>query len=250
MIPNPAYEHWLRQDSLILAIINTSLTEDVLSQVMSYTTSKDVWLALQQNFSSISRAKAVQLRTQLATARKGAMNAKDYFISIKRMSDELALAGQPLTSDEILTYILTGLGQEYDSLVSTITSRSDAVTLEDLYSLLLITESRINQHHDTIQVTASANMATRYPPSFQSRPGNSYPSSNRSRTNFYRGRSRGGRSTIRDTGAPTSLICQISPWVSSSSSPLLQDGRSGGACGAEGEAVLGLLWVDCSDRCY
>jgi len=55
-IPNLEYDHWLRQDSLILATINTSLNEDVLSQVMSYTTSKDVWLALQRNLSSISRA--------------------------------------------------------------------------------------------------------------------------------------------------------------------------------------------------
>ena len=45
-IPNLEYDHWLCQDSLILATINTSLIEDVLSQVMSYTTSKDVWLAL------------------------------------------------------------------------------------------------------------------------------------------------------------------------------------------------------------
>jgi hypothetical protein len=72
------------------------------------------------------------------------MITKDYFLFIKRMADELALAGQPLKSDEILTYVLAGLGQEYDSLVSTITSHSDVVTLKELYSLLLIAESRIN----------------------------------------------------------------------------------------------------------
>jgi len=106
------------------------------------------------------------------------MTAKDYFLSIKCMADELAFAGQPLKSDEILTYVLAGLGQEYDSLVSTITSCSDAVILEELYSLLLIAESRINQHYDTIQVVASVNMDTRQPPLFQSRPSNIYPSSN------------------------------------------------------------------------
>jgi hypothetical protein len=42
------------------------------------------------------------------------MITKDYFLFIKRMADELALAGQPLKSDEILTYVLAGLGQEYD----------------------------------------------------------------------------------------------------------------------------------------
>jgi hypothetical protein len=137
------------------------------------------------------------------------MITKDYFLFIKRMADELALAGQPLKSDEILTYVLAGLGQEYDSLVSTITSHSDVVTLKELYSLLLIAESRINQHHDTIQVAASVNMATRQPHLFQSHPGNIYPSSNRGCGNSYRGKGRGGRSTTRDQGVYNSLICQV-----------------------------------------
>lgn len=57
------------------------------------------------------------------------------------MADELALAGQPLKTNDIITYVLVGLGQEYDSLASTITYRSDPVTLEELYSLFLICES-------------------------------------------------------------------------------------------------------------
>ncbi|KAL6331349.1 hypothetical protein AAG906_011286 [Vitis piasezkii] len=92
-IPNPQYLQWLRQDSLILSTINASLTEDVLTQVMSYTTSQE-----------------------LANARKGALSANAYFLSIKRMADELALAGQPLKPDDIITYVLARLGQEYDSL--------------------------------------------------------------------------------------------------------------------------------------
>jgi hypothetical protein len=39
-IPNPQYVQWLHQDSIILATINASLTEDVLTQIMSYTTSR------------------------------------------------------------------------------------------------------------------------------------------------------------------------------------------------------------------
>jgi hypothetical protein len=32
------------------------------------------------------------------------------------MTDELALAGQPLITDDIITYVLVGLGEEYNSL--------------------------------------------------------------------------------------------------------------------------------------
>ncbi|KAA8550585.1 hypothetical protein F0562_002269 [Nyssa sinensis] len=126
------------KDFLILATINALLTEDVLTQVMSYPISREVWLALERNFSSISHAKAIQIRTQLANARKGALPSNAYFLLIKRMADELALVGQPLNANDIITYVLVGLGQEYDSLASTITSYSDPVTLEELYSLLLI----------------------------------------------------------------------------------------------------------------
>ena len=172
---------------------------------MSYNTSKEVWLALQQNFSSISRAKAVQIRTQLATARKGAKSAKDFFLSIKRMADDLALAGQPLKNEEILTYVLAGLGQEYDSFVSTITSRSDEVPLEELYSMLLLTEARINQHHDSIQVAASVNMATRSAPQYQPRPVNSY----RGQGNHFRPHNKGGRYNHRAPATNSSIVCQV-----------------------------------------
>ena len=63
------------------------------------------------------------------------------------MVDELALARQPLTSDDIITYVLVGLGQDYDSLASIITSRLDPVSLKELYSLLLIYESWINHNN-------------------------------------------------------------------------------------------------------
>ena len=206
-VPNPEYAQWIRQDSIILATINSSLTEEVLSQVMSYNTSREVWHALQQNFSSISRAKTVQIRTQLATARKGAMSAKDFFLSIKRMADDLALAGQPLKNEEILTYVLAGLGQEYDSLVSTITSRSDEVPLEELYSMLLFSEARINQHHDQIHVAASVNMATKSTPQYYaaSRSAHSY----RGRGNQFRSHSKGGRYTHRAPATSSSLVCQV-----------------------------------------
>ncbi|KAA8536638.1 hypothetical protein F0562_029116 [Nyssa sinensis] len=199
------------QDSLILATINASLTEDVLTQVMSYPTSREVWLALERTFSFISRAKAIQIRTQLANAKKGALSANAYFLSIKRMADELALAGQPLKANDIITYVLAGLGQEYDSLASTITSRSDPVTLEELYSLLLICESRINHNNQSLHAAASVNLATKQPQQQSQSPfrtAANFQPSNRGRGG-YRGRGRGGRFNSRDQGPSNSVICQV-----------------------------------------
>ena len=60
---NPAYSHWIRQDNLILSTLMTSLSEPILAQVVNYTTSMAVWNALDDTFSSRSRARILQIRT-------------------------------------------------------------------------------------------------------------------------------------------------------------------------------------------
>jgi hypothetical protein len=60
---------------------------------MSYTISREAWLALERTFSLISCAKSIQICTQLINILKEALSANAYFLSIKRMTDELALTG-------------------------------------------------------------------------------------------------------------------------------------------------------------
>ncbi|KAK6148412.1 hypothetical protein DH2020_019324 [Rehmannia glutinosa] len=161
-IPNPSYEIWETQDNLILSCINSSLLDAVLAQVAHYSTSAEVWTALNSVFALQSRAKAVHVRSQLSNLQKGNQSATDYFMTIKRLTDELAIADQPLKCDDIVTYLLAGLRPEYDSLISMVSRRDGSLTLEEIYSMLLTCEARI-QHNTQILTlpVASANIATR-----------------------------------------------------------------------------------------
>jgi hypothetical protein len=153
----------LRQDSLILATNNSSLTKDVLTKVFSYTTSREVWLALKRSFSFFSHVKTIQVHIQLANTKKGVMSAQSYFLHIKRLLDELALAGQPLTCDDIFTYFLASLSQEYDSLASMVSSCPDPITLEEFYYLLLLCESRVTHNNQLVTLVALVHLASRQP---------------------------------------------------------------------------------------
>jgi hypothetical protein len=106
-----------------------------------------------------------------------------------------------------ITYIITELGKEYDSLASTISSRLVPVSLEELFSLLLICESRINHNNQPLQIAASANLVTTQPQQYNCQPG-TFQYSNRYRGN-YRGRGRGGHSHFHDSNQSQSLICQV-----------------------------------------
>ena len=79
--------------------------------------------------------------------------ANDYFLFIKRLTDELAMAGQPLRCDEIISCVLARLGHEYDGLVSSIYAQNDPVSLEEVYSLLIVIESCLNHHQLSIPTT-------------------------------------------------------------------------------------------------
>jgi len=77
---NPLYEHWQRQDDIIVVILFSIILENILIQMVSHTTSAAIWCALAKSFSSQSHARVIQLRTELVNTRKGAQSAHDFFI--------------------------------------------------------------------------------------------------------------------------------------------------------------------------
>jgi len=120
------------------------------------------------------------------------------------MTDELAVADHALHCDEIISYLLSGLGHDYDSFVTTITARTYPITLEEVYALLLTTESCL-QHHNSPIVQPTVHVATRQSSSSSYKGRNSYRGRGRNyrEVSFYNGSN--GRNTFhRDT-----MICQV-----------------------------------------
>jgi hypothetical protein len=129
-------------------------------------------------FASQTRVRAVNLRISLANTKKGNSSATDYFTKMKGFSDEMVAAGQPITDDELIEYILTGLPTEYESLVTSLITRVESVTIDELYSQLLNFETRMDLVQGGDQ--SSANMA-----------GRGGRGNNRGRGGPYHGRGRG-----------------------------------------------------------
>ena len=77
---------------LILSTLMSFMTESVLTLVIFYTTSHVVWQAIVIHFSSQFKACIIHIRTQLATIKKGNQYANEYFLSIKKLTDELVVA--------------------------------------------------------------------------------------------------------------------------------------------------------------
>ncbi|KAK0578823.1 hypothetical protein LWI29_016663 [Acer saccharum] len=64
---------------------------------------------------------------------------------MKCIADNLSVAGNPVTEEDLVLYLLAGMGSDYDSVVVNVTARTDNLTLHEVYALLLNHESRMEQ---------------------------------------------------------------------------------------------------------
>uniref|UniRef100_A0A2N9IS14 Retrotransposon Copia-like N-terminal domain-containing protein n=1 Tax=Fagus sylvatica TaxID=28930 RepID=A0A2N9IS14_FAGSY len=160
LIPNPEFQAWHLQDQLILSALISSLSETILAHVVKCSTSRDVWLALERMFTSHSRARIMQIHYQLATLRKGDSPIADYFHRFTNLADTLAAVDHPLNDIELISFLLAGLGSDYDSFVTSVNTRVEPLSLEDLYGHLLAHELRLVQNQPSVDLSiATANYA-------------------------------------------------------------------------------------------
>ncbi|KAG6504484.1 hypothetical protein ZIOFF_036817 [Zingiber officinale] len=85
----------------------------------------------------------MHLRSQLQTIQKGALTVVEYLQNINKMVDTLAAAGQRISDDDLIFHVLGDLGPEYESLVITLTTRSDTTSFDDMVGMLLSHEYRL-----------------------------------------------------------------------------------------------------------
>jgi hypothetical protein len=121
----------------------SSVSRNVLVQVVVLLTASDVWKHIETSYASHSRARVINTRMALATTQKGSMTAAKYVSKMKSLADDMAYTGKKLDNEELSSYILDGLDAEYNSLVSSIAARVEPISLGELYSQLLSFETRL-----------------------------------------------------------------------------------------------------------
>jgi hypothetical protein len=117
---------------------------------------------MMEMFSSQSQAWVVQLCTRLNQCRKEDKSGQVYLDEINGLSDEMAAAGKPLDNLDVFSHILSGLDEEYDGFVASITALIKAeknVSLSDVYSQFMSYEARMESTKSSDG--SSVNIATR-----------------------------------------------------------------------------------------
>ena len=95
----------------------------------------------------------MQIHYQLTTLKKGNSSIADYFHQFTTLIDTLVAIAQPLNDFEIVSFLLSNLGSDYDSFVTSVTTRVDPLSIEDLYRHLLAHELRLKHQQPTVDLS-------------------------------------------------------------------------------------------------
>lgn len=143
IVDNPAFDLWYDKDQSLMIWIISTLSTDLLSHTVGIEYSRDLWEMLEKHFAGVSRANVHHLRQRLQNLVKGDLSMVSYLQQMKEIADGLGDAGHPLTDDDLVAYILAGLSKEYDSFVTSIETRREKVSSDELHGYLLGREAAL-----------------------------------------------------------------------------------------------------------
>lgn len=102
----------------------------------------------------------MQLKIQFQTTKQDSLSVSSYFSRMKNIADSLTMAGYFVSDEDFIMQLLAGLPLEHDAIIANINSSRTTMIVEEVQSLLLNQEVRIQQA--TPSDVISANIATKH----------------------------------------------------------------------------------------
>ncbi|CAN0829352.1 Retrovirus-related Pol polyprotein from transposon RE1 [Linum grandiflorum] len=140
--PNPSYTTWKQKDRFVLLWLRSTLSERALSVVVRATTAHLAWQTIDRSFQAQTRARRMQLKVQLQSMSKGSLSMFEYLEKKRAIADSLADDPNPVSDEDLIGYILTGLDSSYDAFVTAFMMKIEDVNVDQLVGLLLQEEAR------------------------------------------------------------------------------------------------------------
>lgn len=162
----------IQQDQLILSWTLTNISITTLPQVASRKTLAEVWDGLRKLYASGTHARQLHIRLHLQSIRKGGLSIEDYFSKISILKNALASTGEEgLKESEIILITLGGLGNEFESIVTAITTPFNPdLTFSGVCKLLMDHNLRLEKSRSTNSVVVNIATKVTHPANSQRSP--------------------------------------------------------------------------------
>ena len=131
---------WKMHDRAVMQLITATLSPIALSCAIGSSSSRELWMRLKEQFSTVSKTSIFQLKSNLQNIRKGSDNISQYLLKIKEARDYLMAAGVYFADEDIVILALNGLPAEYNTFRCVVRGRESVIPLKEFRSQLLAEE--------------------------------------------------------------------------------------------------------------
>ena len=149
---DPEYQAWIIQDQALITLLNATLSENALAHVVGKSSSREVWLALKKQYSSLSCSNILQLKSNLQTITKKSDSVDVYMQKIKTLRDKLTAVSVNIDDEDMLLYTLNGLPPDYNAFRTAIRTKSESISFEELHAFLRSEEQTLEATHSATVV--------------------------------------------------------------------------------------------------
>lgn len=129
-------------DAKAKSIIVQCLQDRHLNIVKECTTSKQMITVLINTFQRKSVISKITLRRKLVNLKHTSGNLEEYFASYETIIRELEVIGEKIEESDKVCYLLTGLGEEYNHIITALETVNTEIKLEFVKAKLLDHEVR------------------------------------------------------------------------------------------------------------
>ncbi|KAK4477741.1 hypothetical protein RD792_017002 [Penstemon davidsonii] len=216
-VENPPHDNSIagsylrRQGQLIRSALIASVSPEIVPFLISAKTSYEVWTQLKEMYATPSRAHVMNIRESLVAMTKGTQPISKYLQEIKSLFDQLAIAGEPLTTDEIVLHALHGLPDEYNNIAAALRARETSVSFSELHKKLSDHEAFLTRKAASSSTPITANYANRQSATNNRNnrtPHQSFNGNNSSNSRSFTQHATGSRSFTNSITNKPRVVCQ------------------------------------------
>ncbi|KAM1801296.1 hypothetical protein FF1_032711 [Malus domestica] len=139
-----------------MQLLTASLSPMAISCAIGSTSSRDLWIRLQEQLSTVSKTSIFQMKSNLQTIKKGSDSVAQYLQKIKEAKYYLFAAGVYFVDEDIVILALNGLPPEYNTFRTVLRGHDNVISLKEfrtqLFSEEAILESTVNAPFMTAMV--------------------------------------------------------------------------------------------------
>ncbi|KAK2977799.1 hypothetical protein RJ640_029844 [Escallonia rubra] len=140
-----------------------SCVETIQPHISTVSSSKEAWERLLILFANKSLSRVMSLKERLLNNPRGTRSIPEYLQQMRAIADDLALVDNPLSEDDLVIYILVGIGPEFKEIDAALRARDTPISFDELYDKLGDYELHLNKDDPTPSLSiATANYTHRH----------------------------------------------------------------------------------------